>query len=222
MVTGDYLTVQDDWAITRPGYFDYESDEDRESLKALRLNATGFDRKNNIECVQAYRDSLKATAELVLVTDESSASYNGSSLVHGWISGGGLSWEGTTMWICSADMPEGHNRHCSEEWVRSFQGDWKFKIWPRDGNNRGIEKTVTIDHCLMGETADRKCGLHYNFHILLLIMIFNAIDTGIIWFIAKLHKRDKDPTLVLLGDAIAYSLKKQRRFRSPQKPSRTR
>jgi len=211
-VTEDHLTIHEDWAVSRAGYFASESEAGRRDLEALQTKAQHFNYVNNTQCIQAYIDSLEATSELVLVTNETSSAYNGSSLVHAWFSGSTL-WEGSTMWVCATQYDShGSSRrfdhYCTEEWARSFEGDWTFHINPWDGNNWGIDKTVFIDHCLMGETAgpgspSRRCGLHYNLDLLLLITVMAALDAGIIAYVAMTHQ---DRTMVLMGDAIAYFL----------------
>lgn len=203
IVTSDFLEIRDDWAVSKPNYFANESPENRTSLENLQTKARGFDETANLECIRAYSESLNATAELVLVTDRLSASYNDSSLIHGWISGNAGSWSGATMWVCAAYMPRNLFRYCSEEWIRSLRGDWKVR--PTDTK---FDEDFTIRHCLMGKRPDPKspsrlCGVHYNFHLLVAIITLTGLDAAIITYVAKLHK---DPTLVLLGDAIAHFL----------------
>jgi hypothetical protein len=213
VVTEDFLASDDDWAISRPNYFDLETREDRRSLEALRTKAHDFDRKENLDCIRAYHDPLKATAELVIVTNQPSTSYNGSSLVHGWTSDGGNSWFGATNWVCAAYVPRDQPHQCFEEWIRSLHGgEWKLRL--TDYVGRHIDKTFTVRYCLMGRTAgpdspSRLCGLHYNFDLLILIIILTTIDTGIICCVAWLHQ---DPTLVLIGDAISNSLESKGDF----------
>jgi hypothetical protein len=69
---------------------------------------------------------------------------------------------------------------------------------------------VFVDHCLVGDSADIKsrCGFHYNAVLVILVIVFTVVDTAIIGYIVVRHA---DPTLRILGDAIALELNRPER-----------
>lgn len=202
LVTSDYASEYDDWNITRPGYFD-EFDDENTSEAVFRLNSKGraFKRLPNAECMDKLVKPLSGTAvEVLLVTTETVASNNGSSLIRGWMTGGGAPrWEASTGWVCDAYNEEGWPYYCSAEWAHSFADDWKIKQEPFG--------FVHVDHCLVSDDVHlgSKSEINYNADILVLLCVLTGLDTLIIFYVAMRHKQ---PTIVQLGDAVVEALKR--------------
>jgi len=64
-----------------------------------------------------------------------------------------------------------------------------------------------VKYCLVGEDVDMRSSseVNYNADILVLLCVLTALDTLIIFYIAKYHDQH---TIVQLGDAIAEALKR--------------
>lgn len=164
--------------------------------------------------MELFSNPLSATAELVLVINETSNGYNNTSLFGGWISGSiPPRWEASTGWICAGHNGKKWTRYCSLDWAQSFDHNWNFSLeWAKSFQNEWggaalpNDSTVYVDHCQVGARADDlsfRCGFHYNFNLLLLIIVLTAIDTGLICSVAAAHDED---TLVIFGDAVAKAL----------------
>jgi hypothetical protein len=139
-------------------------------------------------------------AEVILVTTETVRSNNGSSLIHGWItSNNPPRWEASTGWVCAAYNPVGWPYYCSAKWAHSFADDWKIEQHPYG--------TVRVEYCLVGDDVDMRSvsEVNYNADILILLCVLTAVDTLIIFYIAKRHDQH---TIVQLGDAIAEALER--------------
>ena len=216
-MTRDFENSTDDWALSRPIYDPGDPRNSSQTIFALRERASEFVQINNSECMEYYSDPLSATAELLLVTNETSIDHNGTSMFGGWVSGAhSQRWEASTGWICSGHNGTPWTRYCSLNWALEFHDHWNFSTawagsfqneWDRIHDREPADHTVYVNHCLMGKKADSlqtRCGLHYNFHLLILIVAITAIDTLLICCVAAAHS---EPTLVVLGDAVAEALK---------------
>lgn len=202
LVTSDYRSVQDDWNITRPGYLDDFDDEN--TLEAvLELNSKGRDFKTlrNAECMDKLINPLSGIAvEVILVTTETVASNNGSSLIRGWMTGGGAPrWESSIGWVCDGYSEKGWPYYCSAEWAHTFADDWKIQQQPFG--------FVRVDYCLVSDDVHMsdKSEVNYNADILVLLCVLTGLDTLIIFYVAMRHNQH---TITQLGDAVAEALQR--------------
>jgi hypothetical protein len=202
LVTSNYLSVKDDWNTTRPGYFAKLGDE--VSGIMLKLNYEGrstFRKIPNTECMDKLVNPLSGiAAEVILVTTETVASNNGSSLIRGWITGGTAPrWESSPGWVCDAYNEEGWPYYCSAKWAHTFADNWKIKQEPF-----GL---VHVQYCLVGKNVDlsTKSEVNYNADVLVLLCVLTSLDTLIIFYIAMRHRQH---TIVQLGDAVAEALQR--------------
>jgi hypothetical protein len=210
VVTNDFLQLQDDWDVDRSSHFSNDALQEgqKASILALRSKAASFEYMTNIECMTAYIDPLNATAELILVANETSARNAGSSFVDGWIMGDRPTfWDSASTWICDAHYSPSTVHWCLLDFARTFQDHWTLNITYRDA---GSTEPVLVDHCLVGNSADIKsrCGFHYNAVLVIWVIVFTVVDTAIIGYIVIRHA---DPTLRILGDAIALELDRSER-----------
>ncbi|GAB7336524.1 hypothetical protein MBLNU13_g09801t1 [Cladosporium sp. NU13] len=203
LVTSDYLSVKDDWNTTRPGYF-AELGNGVSGIM-LKLNYEGrstlFKQIPNAECMDKLVKPLSGIAvEAILVTTETFASNNGSSLIRGWMTGGGASrWEASTGWVCDAYNEEGWPYYCSAEWAHTFADNWKIKQEPFG--------FVHVQYCLVSDDVrlSSKSEVNYNADILVLLCVLTGLDTLIIFYVAMRHNQH---TIVQLGDAVAEALQR--------------
>lgn len=203
VVTSDFLQFQGDWDVNTPGHFSNDAlqESQKASILALRNKAASFEYMTNIECMTAYIDPLNATAELILVTNGTSAQNAGFPFVDGWIMGDRPTvWDSASTWICDAHYSKSTIHWCLLDFAQTFQDHWSLNITYRDST-----EPVFVDHCLVGDSADIKsrCGFHYNAVLVFLVIVFTVVDTAIIGYIVIRHA---DPTLRILGDAIALEL----------------
>ncbi|OJD36760.1 uncharacterized protein BKCO1_9000190 [Diplodia corticola] len=200
IVTADFLTSVDDWSVTHPipessDYFDR-----RWSIYDLHLAGQGFTHLNNTQCIQQYLDPLNSTADLILVSKDTAEQNNGSSLLHGWISGSDfVHWQSATRWVCVAHEDYNWNHYCSQDDISQYADSWKVpsfnKTW------------APIEYCLAGPSGNNaeRCGFHYSAVILVLVCVLTLIESIFITWTAKRHD---SPTMVTTGDAIAEFLKR--------------
>lgn len=210
VVTSDFLQLQDDWGVSQSGHFSNDGlqESQKASILALRSKATNFEYMTNIECMTAYIDPLNATAELILVANGTSDQNAGSSFVDGWIMGDRPTfWDSASTWICDAHYSPSTIHWCLLDFARTFQDNWALNITYREP---GSAEPVFVEHCLVGDSADIKsrCGFHYNAVLVILVIVFTVVDTAIIGYIVIRHA---DPTLRILGDAIALELDRSER-----------
>jgi hypothetical protein len=203
VVTSDFLQFQGDWDVSNTGHFanDALQENQKASILSLRSKAANFQQMSNIECMTAYIDPLNATAELILVANSTSAQNAGFPFVDGWIMGDRPTvWDSASTWICDAHYSKSTIHWCLLDFARTFQDNWSLNITYRDS-----AEPVFVDHCLVGDSADIKsrCGFHYNAVLVILVIVFTIVDTAIIGYIVVRHG---DPTLRILGDAIALEL----------------
>jgi len=222
-VTRDFESSPDDWAISRPIYDSEDPRNSSAKIFALRDKASQFALIENSKCMELFSDPLSATAELLLVTNETSLSHNGTSLFGGWLNGAhSQRWEASNGWICAGHNGTPWTRYCSLSWALEFHDSWNFSTafagsfqndWDKIVGREPTDQTVYVTHCLVGERADlqTRCGLHYNFYLLVLIIVVTAADTLLICFVAAAHN---EPTLVVLGDAVAEALETRKDDRS--------
>jgi hypothetical protein len=208
VVTTDFLSIQDDWTISQPNFFDKEEFNNAAALLELNTRARGFEQLNNSQCMDWAVNPLNATAELVLVTNETYHSNNESTLIHGFISGNNAPrWEASTGWVCSAYNKPGWPRYCSPQWAHSFQDRWLVKLGPM-AQRPPVHELLLVEHCLAGQRVDMKsrCEINYNADILILVCVLTAVDAMII--ICCMVMMQKQSTLMQLGDAIAEALER--------------
>jgi len=210
VVTSDFLQFQNDWDAGQSGHFSNDGLQEyqKASILALRSKATNFEYMTNIECMTAYIDPLNATAELIVVANGTSVQNAGSPFVDGWIMGNRPTvWDSASTWICDAHYSPSTIHWCLLDFARTFQDHWALNITYRD---LGSREPVFVDHCLVGDSADIKsrCGFHYNAVLVILVIAFTVVDTAIIGYIVVRHA---DPTLRILGDAIALELDRSER-----------
>ena len=202
LVTSDYASEYDDWNITRPGYFD-EFDDENTSEAVFRLNSKGraFKRLPNAECMDKLVKPLSGIAvEVLLVTTETVASNNGSSLIRGWMAGvGAPRWEASTGWVCDAYNEEGWPYYCSADWAHDFADNWKIRQEPFG--------FVHVEYCLVSDDVNlsSKSEVNYNADILVLLCVLTGLDTLIIFYVAMRHNQH---TVMQLGDAVAEALER--------------
>jgi hypothetical protein len=111
-------------------------------------------------------------------------------------------WDSASTWICDAHYASSTIHWCLLSFARTFQHDWTLNTTYRDP---GTKEPVFVDHCLVGDSSNlqARCGLHYNVVLVILVIVFTIVDTAIIGYIAIRHG---DPTVRILGDAIALEL----------------
>ena len=205
-VTSDFLQFQGDWGVSHASHFDALQEGQKASILDLRGKASGFEYMTNIDCVKAYIDPLNATAELILVANGTSFDNAGSSFVNGWIMGDRPTfWDSASTWICDAHYSHSTIHWCLLDFAETFQDRWSLNITYLES-----AEYVFVDHCLVGDSADirSKCGFHYNAVLVILVIVFTVVDTAIIGYIVIRHA---DPTLRILGDAIALELNRSER-----------
>lgn len=208
VVTSDFLQFQGEWDVGNTGHFSNDAlqESQKASILNLRSKAADFQQMSNIECMTAYIDPLNATAELILVSNDTSAQNAGFPFVDGWIMGDRPTvWDSASTWICDAHYSHSTIHWCLLDFARTFQDHWSLNITYRDS-----AEPVFVDHCLVGDSADIKsrCGFHYNAVLVILVIVFTVVDTAIIGYIVVRHA---DPTLRILGDAIALELDRSER-----------
>jgi hypothetical protein len=170
-------------------------------VKRLHTSATGFTRYSNAECVGMYLDPNQASGDLVLVTRKTMASNNNSSLVFAWISK--TDPFEFADWICQQDAQAGSTGSCTTTRAYSHTSDWVVSSIEDDSD------TAIVDHCLVGERASdmhERCGLHYNGAVMVIVCILCGLECILIIIAALICRR---PSLTIVGDAIAESLKHQ-------------
>lgn len=215
-MTQDFESSADNWALSRPIYDAEDPRNSSLTILALRDRASQFEQIDNSRCMELFSDPLSATAELLLVTNETALNHNGTSMFGGWVSGAhSQRWEASNGWICAGHNSIPWTRYCSLGWALEFHDNWNFSTawagsfqndWDKINGRKPVDQTVHVKHCLMGQQADNlqtRCGLHYNFYLLVLIIAVTAVDTLLICLVAAAHR---ESTLVVLGDAVADAL----------------
>lgn len=202
IVTQDFATFNDNWAMTNP-IDDPTISANSSIIYALHEEATNFSSMSNLECIEEYLSPTRATRALVLVSSVLSQdnfinhTTSMSSLLHGWISGSdNARWNEATQWICGDREPPYWGKACTLDWARTFATEWTVNGHP-------------IEHCLVGMAGDNdtRCGLHFSRSIFMAVTICMGICSLLLGAVAFIGK---SPTLITLGDALASYLKDPR------------
>lgn len=148
--------------------------------------------------MERYIDPRNATSELILVSVDTTEQNNGSSLLHGWISGSdSAAWNAATRWVCVVQENLNWDTYCSPSKIPEYAVDWRVIITEA--------RNSTIDYCLVGEQGDNdvRCGFHYSSVVAILVCVCTLTESFLIcWTALKQHSH----TLVTVGDAIAEFL----------------
>lgn len=160
----------------------------------------------NHECIATFINPLNATRKLVLVSENVSTEYDGSTLLAGFMGlGDPANWDLESFWICSAYLKILPDRFCSHGWAEQHAHHWKFLLPSTPA--REHRHNVTISHCLVGKPANdlsHLCGFHYSEYL----MIAVCVCAGISWILVlTVATAFSESTLVLVGDAIEEFLK---------------
>ncbi|KAH7025135.1 uncharacterized protein B0I36DRAFT_295925 [Microdochium trichocladiopsis] len=215
VATSDFLVAPDNWTLSDPlgtsGWWAYapgygELSHNLSLIYDLQVAAPTMKRLEPAECIDKFIDPLTVSASVIVVAQNmTSAQFNGTSLLDGWVSGW-ESWTGSTSWICSAYMsPEPDKyRICNDDWTSEFKHDWQL--------NWHSKWWIKVDHCLVdvdeSNTQD-KCGFHYSMHIWAMVCACSALEAAVIFVVwLKNHRmratgpKKQRRTLVTIGDAI--------------------
>lgn len=219
-VTEDFLQVNDDWSVSRPFGSDLAVYENGPTVSDLHVAASNFTKLNITQCIEAYIEPLKVTSELVLVLEWLSHQQpNRASLVFRSLSQNPRRyspWDLASDWICASYSYRGKSlrnpwRFCEITWARTFEDHWLINVPymqadPLAVTSNSSGRDVLVKHCLVGDFADNssRCGLHYNAVISVFICVVTILDTVIVAWIALRHR---EPTMVVIGDALAEFLR---------------
>lgn len=175
--------------------------------------APTMERLSTKECIARQIDPLTASGGVIVVgRNMTSAEFNGSTLLDGWVSGW-EQWASSSSWICSAyKVPGAHNqnRYCDATWAAEFADSWILNwhdIW-----------RIEADHCLVGEQGNNrdKCGFHYSIHIWAIVTACTLFESLLVFLVYKMNRKngisrdikEGKRTMVTMGDAIQTFLRR--------------
>ena len=205
VATSDFRTASDHWNTT------WVRLSESFQIAAMKEESKAFSRLENSDCIRRYINPLQATSVLVLVSNETTSSNNGSSLVNSWMSSvNGISWDRATNWMCPRSQKSIQVGVCTLENTLPYVKDWVMAGWVD-----GVQTNATIEYCLVGEAGDnaRRCGLHFNVRALQLVFIFMLAETLLICWTAWKHggpNRRLSPLVTRLQNSCARQI--------PQRP----
>ena len=192
--TQDYLQNNQSWSAA--------------GLDYMRLGIPTYERLDNHECIDRYVDSLHYGKDVVVVTNKTSSTNDGHTLLGSFLQTG-WPWQG--LWICAS--PEvgsrllGH-KGCTSDYMKNYANNWTV-VYEGPGyyDPTAHRETVTALYCLSAGTqpSDRGCGLHFSVPIMAIVCVLNFIKcVSICW--AAYYNWNAQPMSVT-GDAIASFLR---------------
>lgn len=203
VATSDFATASDRWNNTwvRPS--------ENHQIAVLKEESKTFSRLENPECIERYISPLQTTSALIMVSNKTTLSNDGSSLATSWMSSvDGVDWDRATNWMCPESQRWIQVGVCTLDNTLPYANNWVIAGWID-----GVQTNWTIEYCLAGEAGDnaKRCGLHFNVRVLLIVFISMLAETLLICWTAWRHN---GPTILTIGDAIAEFLREADTTRS--------
>jgi len=155
-------------------------------------NSSAWQRLDSTDCITAYGTAFVSDwRDLILITNDQGNATNNTVFYTDMItydSGGGSNLP--YYWICTDAHPsDRYNYQCDVAKARKNVTEWTV----------GRHK---IDHCL-AQPVEPHCKLQFSLGILIAVIACNAVKSlAMFWTL----KRQKDVTLVTIGDAVASYL----------------
>ncbi|KAF2163976.1 hypothetical protein M409DRAFT_68213 [Zasmidium cellare ATCC 36951] len=152
-------------------------------------NATAYRNMSNAECIQTYGQNFISGFNHVLAVTNEDGDFTNETMFYAEQSSGAEFSTPNYMWLCASDYDATSSLTCDTKKIKANADEWTI-----NGKK--------IDYCL-SQLEPSHCRIGFSLQVLIAVIVCNALKSAAMFWTLY---RQKDATLVTIGDAIASYL----------------